>query len=225
MERSRTPPHPSGARAAGPPPPSGGNGLVRGKWPARGPGPEQALNDFSDIELVAMVRERQAAALAALYDRYAPSVHGIARAILHDPHLAEEVTHDVFLHLWQNPQAFVPSRGPFPGWLLRVARNRAIDVLRRRREQPFLTALADSGETLDPSSLLVDPEPDPADQAVTQAMRQDVRRALANLTPDHRRLLEVAYFGGMTQREIAEYVNRPPWHHQDPDTGCNAAHG
>ncbi|GIW03502.1 MAG: DNA-directed RNA polymerase sigma-70 factor [Thermomicrobiales bacterium] len=182
---------------------------MRGAWPARGPGPEPPLNNLSDIELVAMVRERQPAALAALYDRYASSVHGLARAILRDPRLAEEVTHDVFLHLWQDPHAFVPSRGPFPGWLLRVARNRAIDVVRRRREQPFLVTLTDSGETLDPASLLVDPDPDPADQAVTQAMRQDVRRALANLTPDHRRLLEMAYFGGMTQREIAEHVNRP----------------
>lgn len=182
---------------------------MRGRWPARGPGPEQALAHLSDVELVALLQERQADALAVLYDRYAPSVHGLARAILRDPRLAEEVTHDVFLNLWQDPQAFVPSRGPFPGWLLRVARNRAIDVVRRRREQPFLTTLSDTGEALDPASLLVDPDPDPADQAVAQAMRQDVRRALASLTPDHRRLLEMAYFGGLTQREIAAQVNRP----------------
>ena len=143
-------------------------------------------------------------ALVALYDRYAAAVHGLARAVLRDDRLAEEVTHDVFLGLWQRPQAFEPARGSFPGWLLRVARNRAIDLLRRRRERPFAAADATAG-----AAWLVDPDPDPADQAAASLIQADVRAALTHLTPDHRRLLELAYFEGLSQREIAAHLDRP----------------
>jgi RNA polymerase sigma-70 factor (ECF subfamily) len=178
---------------------------VDGKsWPAAG------SHDEHDRELVARVRHADAAALAALYDRYAPAVHGLTRAILRDDRLAEEATHDVFLGVWQDPGAYQPARGAFAAWLLRVARNRAIDVLRRKREQPFAaTVVAETGQALDPATWLVDPEPDPADQAASRLVGQDVRRALASLAPDHQRLLEMAYFGGMTQREIAAAVDRP----------------
>jgi RNA polymerase sigma-70 factor (ECF subfamily) len=164
----------------------------------------------SDLELVARLREADATALATLYDRYASAIHGLTRAILRDDRLAEEATHDVFLGVWQDPTAYQPARGVFAAWLLRVARNRAIDLLRRRREQPFAaTVIAETGQALDPATWLIDPDPDPADQATTMLIGQDVRRALSSLTPDHQRLLEMAYFGGMTQREIAAAVNRP----------------
>jgi len=143
-------------------------------------------------------------ALAALYDRHAPAVHGLARAVLRDDRLAEEVTHDVFLGLWHHPQAFDPARGSFPGWLLRVARNRSIDLLRRRREQPFPATDVTAGV-----AWLVDPDPDPADQVAASLVREDVRAALTHLAPDHRRLLELAYFAGLSQREIADRLNRP----------------
>jgi RNA polymerase sigma-70 factor (ECF subfamily) len=134
----------------------------------------------------------------------------LTRAILRDDRLAEEATHDVFLGVWQDPSSYQPARGVFAAWLLRVARNRAIDLLRRRREQPFAaTVIAETGQALDPATWLVDPDPDPADQAASRLVGQDVRRALASLAPDHQRLLEMAYFHGMTQREIAAAVNRP----------------
>jgi RNA polymerase sigma-70 factor (ECF subfamily) len=166
--------------------------------------------EADDGSLVAQLRIGDAAAFAALYDRYAPQVHGVARVILRDEHLAEEATHDVFLGLWRQPQAFDPARGPFVAWLLRIARNRAIDLVRRRREEPF--AVPPRGEAepwTHPVDRLVDPEPDPADQAVGRFVGQEVRAALARLSPDHRRLLELAYFGGLTQREIAERLDRP----------------
>lgn len=167
-------------------------------------------SEATDQELVARLREADASALAILYDRYAPAVHGLTRAILRDDRLAEEATHDVFLGVWQDPTSYQPARGVFAAWLLRVARNRAIDLLRRRREQPFAaTVIAETGQALDPATWLIDPDPDPADQATSLVVGQDVRRALARLAPDHQRLLEMAYFGGMTQREIAAAVNRP----------------
>ena len=177
---------------------------------ARHPPGQLMDGDSSDVALIARLREADPAALATLYDRYAAPVFGLTRAILRDDRLAEEATHDVFLSLWQDPRAYEPARGPFAGWFLRVARNRAIDVLRRRREQPFATTTAgETSEELDPTTWPVDPDPDPAEQAALQLVRQDVRRALASLTPDHRRLLVMAYYGGLTQREIATKVNRP----------------
>jgi RNA polymerase sigma-70 factor (ECF subfamily) len=164
----------------------------------------------SDYELAQRVRAGDGEALGALYDRYAPTVIGLARSILRDGRLAEEAAHDVFVSFWQNPAGYDASRGPFSGWLFRVARNRAIDLLRRQREQPFAsTAADDEGDALDPTSFLVDTEPDPADQAVTLLERAAVRKSLGTLNEDHRRLLELAYFRGMTQSEIARYLNRP----------------
>jgi RNA polymerase sigma-70 factor (ECF subfamily) len=168
------------------------------------------LADATDLQLVRKMSDGDSESLGVLYDRYAGTVTGLTRSILRDTRLAEEATHDVFLNLWQNPGGYDPSRGPFAGWLFRVARNRAIDLFRRRREQPFgATPTSDDGESLDPASFLVDTDPDPADQAVTTIQREAVRAGLAQLTPDHRQLLELAYFRGMTQSEIAGHLNRP----------------
>jgi RNA polymerase sigma-70 factor (ECF subfamily) len=178
---------------------------------ARGPAANAAPpRAFSDSELMARLTSGDADALAALYDRHAPAVFGLTRSVLHDSRLAEEATHDIFLRLWQRPEMYEPKRGPFIGWLLRVARNRAIDMLRKDHEQPFLPAPGmDEGQALDPITQLVDPDPDPADQATELLQKEDVRQALSRLTPDQRRLLELAYFQGLTQREIANTVGRP----------------
>lgn len=153
--------------------------------------------------LVQRLRDHDERAFATLYDRYAPSVHGLARTILRDSSLAQEATHDVFLRLWQRPETYDPSRGPFAPWLLRVTRNRSIDLLRRQREQPF------AGDDAEAIGWVLDPAPDPADQAVTLVIRAQVREALAELAADQRALLEMAYFGGMSQREIADQLHRP----------------
>jgi RNA polymerase sigma-70 factor (ECF subfamily) len=164
----------------------------------------------TDLHLVRMMCAGDSDALGVLYDRYASTVNGLARSILRDSRLAEEATHDVFLSIWQRPDAYDASRGPFAGWLFRVARNRAIDLFRRRREQPFAVASGnEQGEAIDPATFLVDPDPDPVDQAITTLQRESVRRGLLDLTPDHKHLLELAYFHGMTQSEIAVHVGRP----------------
>ncbi|MGH2562380.1 MAG: sigma-70 family RNA polymerase sigma factor [Thermomicrobiales bacterium] len=164
----------------------------------------------TDVALMVRLAEGDADALSALYDRHAPAVFGLTRAILRDARIAEEATHDVFLGLWQRPEHYEPSRGPFVGWLLRVARNRAIDLLRRDREQPFAAAPStDDGVAPDPAARLVDPDPDPAEQAFATVQREEVRRAIAGLTVEQQRLLGLAYFSGLTQREIALHVGRP----------------
>lgn len=156
-----------------------------------------------DRVLMRLVCERDEDALAALYDRHAALVNGLATSILRNPSLAEEVTHDVFLRVWQQPTAYDPARGSFAGWLLRVARNRSIDLLRMRREDPL--------ETIDGNgaSWLVDPAPGPEDETIARLHRQEVRRALDELAPDHRQLLELAYITGLSQSQIADHLHRP----------------
>jgi len=172
--------------------------------------PGEADSGPTDVELMARMSAGESDALAALYDRHASAVFGLTRAILRDARLAEEATHDIFLGLWQRPQHYEPARGSFVGWLLRVSRNRAIDLLRRDREQPFASAPpTDDGQMTDPTARLVDPDPDPAEQAFRLVQREEVRSAIAELTPEQQRLLGLAYFEGLTQREIALQVNRP----------------
>ena len=172
---------------------------------------DRAADPASDAALMARVVARDADAFAALYDRHAAAVHGLARAVLHDPHLAEEVTHDVFLQLWRAPAGFDPSRGVFAGWLLRIARNRAIDQLRRRRDRPFaaMTAPGTDDALPEPIANLASADPDPADQALLRLAQEDVRAAVGRLSADHQRLLGLAYFEGLTQREIAARLDRP----------------
>jgi RNA polymerase sigma-70 factor (ECF subfamily) len=163
-------------------------------------GPEDQERDRA---LMRLVVDRDEQALAALYDRYAALVNGLAVSILRNPTVAEEATHDVFLRLWQQPAAYDPARGSFAGWLLRVTRNRAIDLIRRRRED----AIGEMDE--DPLAWIADPAPDPEEQAMTRIRRQEVRRALADLAPEQRQLLELAYDAGLSQRQIAERLDRP----------------
>ncbi|GBD20260.1 ECF RNA polymerase sigma factor SigK [bacterium HR28] len=160
------------------------------------------VSEASDAELVARVRSRDRAALEVLYDRYARSVYSLALSILHDPGAAEEVTQELFLHVWQYPQLYDAARGPFGPWLLRSARNRAIDVLRRRtRERQLSWRLEMTTHVSDQN--------DPDDTALQNEAVARVRQALAELDSGLRQVIELAYFGGLTQREIAERLGVP----------------
>lgn len=163
-----------------------------------------------DIAFALRVRQGDHDAFRALYERYGGAVLGLAQSVVHDRSAAEDITHDVFLGFWRNPYAFEPSRGQFVAWILRVTRNRAIDILRKRRDMSLGSArTTQDGETIDPTQWLADPDPGPEAEAVTHTLADDVRAALRSLPEDHRQLLELAYFGGLTQREIAERLHRP----------------
>jgi RNA polymerase sigma-70 factor (ECF subfamily) len=182
-------------------------------WRALGLGladQRQESGSRQDIERALRVRQGDHAAFRSLYEDYGGSVFGLAQSVVHDRSVAEDITHDVFLGFWRNPHAFEPSRGQFAAWLLRVTRNRSIDVLRRRRDIAFGgMRTTTTGEPTDPTQWIIDEEPGPDVQAEGRAIAEDVRAALRMLPPDHRQLLELAYFRGLTQREIAEHVNRP----------------
>lgn len=163
-----------------------------------------------DAALMARVANGDRDALGELYDRHSSSVLGLMMPILRDRRIAEETLQDLFLNLWQRPHTYDSQRGAFAGWLLRVARNRSIDVLRKQRERRFsdFSTGADDGP-LDPATWLVDPDPDPSDQAVSSDLGARVREALTTLTREQRETLELAYFGGLSHREIAEQLKRP----------------
>jgi RNA polymerase sigma-70 factor, ECF subfamily len=164
----------------------------------------------SDAGLAMRIRQGDHDAFRALYERYASAVLGVALSVMRDREAAEDVVHDVFLGFWRSPHSYEPGRGSFPAWLLRVARNRCIDLLRKRREVTFGAAQQHvDGEPVDPTHWIADPDASPEIQAVAGTVAGDVRAALMSLPEDHRLLLELAYFGGLTQREIAERVHKP----------------
>jgi RNA polymerase sigma-70 factor (ECF subfamily) len=164
----------------------------------------------SDASLALRIRQGDHDAFRALYERYSSAVLGVALSVVRDREAAEDVVHDVFLGFWRSPQSYEPGRGSFPAWLLRVARNRCIDVLRKRRDVNFGSAQQNvEGEAVDPTHWIADPDAGPEIKAVAETVASEVRAALMALPEDHRLLLELAYFGGLTQREIAVRVNKP----------------
>ncbi|HEX2281853.1 MAG TPA: sigma-70 family RNA polymerase sigma factor, partial [Thermomicrobiales bacterium] len=156
-----------------------------------------------DAALMARVRAGDQAALSDLYDRHGRMVYAIALRLLRDASRAEDLTHDVFLVIWEHPERYRPEVGPFSPWFYRVARNRGIDVLRRLRRE------SQPGDHHVFEMLLQDPDPDPSEQASVRMESRRARAALEALPESQRAVIELAYFTGMTQREMAELLNEP----------------
>jgi RNA polymerase sigma-70 factor (ECF subfamily) len=161
--------------------------------------------DLTDEQLMARLAMRDIRAFEALYDRYGTLVYSTALRVVGDTQLAEDIAQEVFLRIWRRPDHYVPERGRFVTWLLSVARNGAVDQIRTRgRRRQHETA----GEVLE-RELPADEGQDPALMAQLADERQKVRRALASLPPEQRRVIEMAYYGGYTQQEIAEMLRQP----------------
>lgn len=148
-------------------------------------------------------------AFVALYDRYADLVYSASLRVLSDRHLAEDATQDVFVRLWQRPQAFVSARGRFVSWLMSVTRNRSVDELRAqsrryRREAPGIDSVEDPPGV--PADRYFD---EPLRAAQMQEEQISVRNAMASLPAEQKIALELAYFGGLTQQEIALRLHEP----------------
>ena len=135
--------------------------------------------------------------MTLLYDRYSSIVYAVALRVLGDTGAAEDVLQEVFLQLWRNPGAFDSSRGNLGAWLAVIARNRAIDGLRKRRPE---TDIAD---------VLVSVEPDMAGEAERTRAIEKVRAALGTMPAAQRSALEMAYFEGLTHIEIAAKTGEP----------------
>jgi RNA polymerase sigma-70 factor, ECF subfamily len=152
---------------------------------------------LNDGALVSAIRSGNQDAMAQLYDRYSSVVYAVALRVLTDAAAAEDVLQDVFMQLWRNPGAFDASRGNLAPWLAVIARNRAVDVLRKRRPQSEIT------ETL------VSVEPDLASEADRGRNVEKVRAVLKEMSAAQRSALEMAYFEGYSHSEIAEKTKEP----------------
>lgn len=158
----------------------------------------------TDSELMAGLVAGDLTALEGLYDRYATLVFSVSLRIVRDRQIAEDVTQEVFLRLWRRPALYDHERGRLLGWLLSVTRNRAIDEQRRRRRRDQ----SESGDV--PWQLRSeDRQDDPALVAHLAELRRTVSAALALLPAAQREALELSYFSGLTQVEIAERTNTP----------------
>jgi RNA polymerase sigma-70 factor, ECF subfamily len=153
--------------------------------------------DSADISLVWAIRSGEENAMAQLYDRYSPIVYSVALRVLADTGAAEDVVQEVFLKLWRNPGLFDSSRGNLGAWLAVIARNRAIDTLRKRHPEA------------DISDVVVSVEPDMAGDAQRARATEKVRGALGAMPPAQRSALEMAYFEGLTHTEIAAKTGEP----------------
>jgi len=153
----------------------------------------------SDAALIERLVQRDEAALATLYDRYAGMLSSVLNRILRDSQAAEEILQDIFFQLWRTASQFDASRGSLPGWLLVIARNRAISRLRRHNPA--------AGDELNEGAVAL---PFNFESAMAQQqLLGRVKGALESLPQEQRAAVELAYFEGMTHSEIARRTGDP----------------
>ncbi len=160
-----------------------------------------AVTELSDAGLVVAISRYRQEALAEAYRRHAGAVHGLARRLLSDATLAEEIVQEVYLRLWNRPEAFDPGRGSLRAFLLALCHGRSVDLLRadrsrRQREERDLRRTAQAG---------YDVEHEVWDLTVAERMRD----ALDGLPDGERIAIGLAYYGGHSYREVAELLGEP----------------
>jgi RNA polymerase sigma factor (sigma-70 family) len=157
------------------------------------------LVHLSDEALVALVARGEEDGLAVLYDRYGQTAYGLALRVVRDPALAEDVVQEAFLSLWRTAARFVPERARAATWILTLVHRRAVDLVRRedrRRSEPIESA----PEAADPAA---------AEAPWLRLERERVQAALASLPDRQREAIELAYYGGFTQAELADRLGEP----------------
>jgi len=161
---------------------------------------------LDDEELMQRLSYRDLEAFTALYDRYGALVYSTTLRIVRDVHLAQDMVQEIFLRLWRKPDSYVAQRGRFSTWLTSVARNRAVDEIRsRNRRYRHETASPEQQERELPDA----GDNDPALTAELADQRRLILAALAGLPVEQRQVIELAYFRGLTQQEIAESLGQP----------------
>jgi RNA polymerase sigma factor (sigma-70 family) len=157
------------------------------------------LAHLSDEALVALAARGESDALAELYDRYGRPAYGLALRVLRDSALAEDAVQETFLALWRSADRFVPERAKASTWIMTLAHRRAVDLVRRedrRRAESLEGAPAPSGEATDETAWL-------------RLQRERVQAALRTLPDQQREAIELAYYGGFSQSELAERLGQP----------------
>jgi len=160
------------------------------------------LAHLSDEAVVALVAHSEEAALAELYDRYGAAAYALARRVVRDPSLAEDAVQEAFLAAWRGAGRFMPERARASTWLMTLVHRRAVDLVRheqRRRSDPLpegFDAQSSNGATAE-------------DAVWLRLEREVVQDALRQLPDQQRETLELAYYAGFTQTELAERLGRP----------------
>lgn len=159
------------------------------------------LRETSDASLVMAISRYHQDALAEAYRRHAGAVFGLARRLLNDASLAEEIVQEVFLRLWNDPDKFDPARGSLRSYLLAQCHGRSVDLLRsevsrRNREEKDLRRTAEAGYDLER-------------EVWDLTLADQVREALAKLPEGEREAIRLAYLGGHTYREVAVMLDEP----------------
>ena len=160
----------------------------------------RALAHLSDEAIVALVARSDDVALGELYDRFGRIAYGLALRVLRDPGLAEDAVQEAFLQIWRGAERFVPERAKASAWIMTLVHRRAVDLVRReerRRAEPFEeTSVAGAVGSAE-------------DLAWLRFERERVQAALSRLPDQQREALELAYYGGFTQSELAERLGQP----------------
>lgn len=154
--------------------------------------------------LVKQMAQGQQEALAALYDETSPLLNGLLRRMLEKAEDAEEVLLDVYLKAWKNAAAYSEKRGSVQAWLVIMTRNAAIDRIRQHRSQPRVIGL-ETDHGIDPEA----PDDSPEVQTAAGQRRRQIRGILAQLPPEQRQAVELAFLGGLTHFELAERLGEP----------------
>ena len=162
-----------------------------------------SIADDADRAVLVRLAEGELDALEHLYDRYKTMAYSIAYRITNDATLAEDVVQEAFLGAWRNAARYIEGRGSVKTWLLSIVHHRAIDAVRRRRPT---SELPDPTEVAVPAELTM---PDVWAEVSASLDADTVRGALAGLSDVQRQAIELAYFGGLTQLEIAERTGAP----------------
>ena len=159
---------------------------------------------LEDLELLAKIGEQDRQALAALYDRYGRRVFALAVRMLNDPLGSEEVTQDVFMSVWRRGASYTSKKGKFTTWLFSITHNRTIDELRkRRRDRSRENADIDDHLNIQSGDI------SPADAAVARYEYAKIRAAMERLPVEQKSVVELSYFKGLTQTEIATKTGQP----------------
>lgn len=159
----------------------------------------------ADAEILRRIAAGDPRAVDDLYERFRRPAFALARRVLADDTLAEDVLQDVFLSVWRDPGAFDGSRGSFASWLLAMVHHKAVDAVRREESQRRRQSLAEDDLALrEPLSAR-----DVEDEAWSRTVAEQVRSALGDLPASQREALTLAYYGGYTQREVAALTGAP----------------
>ena len=164
---------------------------------------EPAAASDADRDAVRRMARGDGAAIAQLYDRHARAIYSLALRMLSNGAEAEDVVQDVFTQAWRQAGAYDPSRAPVAGWLLVIARARALDRLRARRSR--LPAAPSGPAAADPR----DPAPGPDVEAIGVLEADRLRGALETLSDAQREAIELAYYEGLSHGDIAERLDQP----------------